>query len=105
MHQKRVLAMLFDMGTHPSELPVDYLSAREALLREADRIIGGLSPGKRESVRELVVEARRAGRLSRNARAFLDRATGSAFVADLLEAMLAEPAPLDALAGGSLLAD
>jgi hypothetical protein len=64
---------------------------RDALLHEADRIVAGLSPGRRESVREIVINAEKLGQLSAGGRAYLIRVTGTPFVADLLEAVLAEP--------------
>ncbi|GAA3555533.1 hypothetical protein GCM10022197_08370 [Microlunatus spumicola] len=63
-----------------------------ALVAEADRVVASLSPGRRESVREIVHDAARRGALSPSGRRFLDAATGSTLVADLLEAAVAESA-------------
>ena len=68
------------------------------LLAEADRIVASLSPGRRESVREIVINAQHRGHLDESARRFLLAATGSAFLADVLSEALAEtsvdaPAP------------
>jgi len=60
------------------------------LLAEADRVIGQLSPGKRESVREVVVNAANCGALDDRARTFLDRVTGSSLVSEVLLAVMAE---------------
>jgi len=60
------------------------------LLAEANRVIGQLSPGKRESVREVVVNAANRGALDDRARRFLDRVTGSSLVSELLVAVIAE---------------
>lgn len=61
-----------------------------SLLAEADRVVARLSPGRRESVREIVVNATTRGELNESARRFLDRATGSAFVSNVLAAAIAE---------------
>lgn len=83
---------------------------RQQLLVAADLIVARLAPGKRESVREILVNAKRRGFLSGSGRQYLDRVTGSSFVGDLLVAILAEayetPDTLEAadppgLAGGS----
>ena len=63
---------------------------REELLRRADRIVADLSPGRRESVREILINARNLGHLPADARSYLDGVTGSSFVGDVLAAALAE---------------
>jgi len=60
------------------------------LLAEADRIIAGLSAGKRESIREVVINAMNLGALSDSAHRYLDRTTGSPAVGDLLVICLAQ---------------
>jgi hypothetical protein len=57
-------------------------------LSEADRLIASLSPAKRESVREIVIDAARRGHVSDSARRFLNAATGSGLVADVLAAAI-----------------
>ena len=57
---------------------------------EADHIIAGLSAGKRESVREVVINAMNLGALSDSAHRYLERTTGSRAVGDLLVICLAE---------------
>jgi hypothetical protein len=63
--------------------------AERDLIVEADRIVARLSPGKRESVREIVIDAVRRGRLTPGGRLFIERVTETSLVADLLEAELA----------------
>ncbi|MFB2600335.1 hypothetical protein ACEXQE_21290 [Herbiconiux sp. P17] len=63
------------------------------LLAEADRIVASLSPGKRETVREIVVNALHRGFLDESARRFLLAATQSTFLADVLTEALAENGP------------
>jgi len=60
------------------------------LLAEADRIVAALPPGRRESVREIVVDATRRGYLPDSGRSFLDRVTGSGLLSDVLAAGIAE---------------
>ncbi len=60
------------------------------LLTEADRIVAALSPGKRESVREIVLDAIRRGLVTTSGRGFLDAATGSGLLADILAQAVAE---------------
>ena len=60
------------------------------LFAEADRVVAQLSPGKRETVREIVVDAARHGALSDRARHFVDTITGSSLVSEVLEAAIAE---------------
>ena len=60
------------------------------LVAEADRVVARLSPGKRESVREIVINAANRGVLDDSARAFLDRVTGSSLVSEILVAVMAE---------------
>ena len=64
----------------------------QQLLTEADRVVATLPPGKRESVREIVVDATRRGSVSESARRFLDSATGSPLVAEVLARAVAEGA-------------
>ncbi|WP_382306962.1 hypothetical protein [Herbiconiux sp. UC225_62] len=59
------------------------------LLAEADRIVAGLSAGKREAVREIVVNAVHHGSLDDGARRFLVAATQNTFLADVLTEALA----------------
>ena len=63
------------------------------LLAEADRIVAGLSPGRREAVREVVINAQHRGFLDEGARRFLVAATQSTFLADVLAEALAEMPP------------
>ena len=63
-----------------------------AALVEADRLVASLSPGRREAVREIVHDAARRRTVSTSARRYLDAATGSALVADVLESAIAEAA-------------
>ena len=63
---------------------------RSELLIQADQIVAALSPGKRESVREIMVDAVKRGTLVESSRRFLELATGSSFVADVLAAGIAE---------------
>jgi hypothetical protein len=64
----------------------------QRLLIEADRVVAALSPGKRESVREIVVDATRRGSVTGSARRFLDSVTGSPLVAEVLAQAVAEGA-------------
>jgi hypothetical protein len=63
---------------------------RDELLAAADRLVAGLSPAKRETAREVVIDAVHRGHLPQRSRAFLDSATGSPLVGDVLTAMLGE---------------
>ncbi|MDO9394994.1 MAG: hypothetical protein Q7T71_00465 [Herbiconiux sp.] len=55
------------------------------------RIMAALPPGRREAVREIVLDARHRGVLDGRARAYLRGATGSDVIADLIvEALAAE---------------
>jgi hypothetical protein len=63
---------------------------RQELLQEADRIVGALSPGRREAVRELVINTTRRGVLDDRARAFLDRASGGSLLSEVLAQAIAE---------------
>jgi hypothetical protein len=65
---------------------------RSELLAEADRLLATLSPGRREAVREIVVDAVHRGALPMAGRAFLARATGSTFLGDVLGEAIAERA-------------
>jgi hypothetical protein len=65
---------------------------RRELLIEADTIVTALSPGRREAVRELVIDATRRGVLDDRARAFLDRASGGTLLGEVLAQALAETA-------------
>ena len=67
----------------------------QRLLVKADRVIASLPPGKRESIREILVDARNHGVLSDHARLFLNRVTGSGFVADVLAVALAGASSLE----------
>jgi len=60
------------------------------MIAEADRVVARLSPAKRETVREIVVDATRHGELSDRARHFIDVITGSTLVSQVLEAAIAE---------------
>jgi len=66
----------------------------QRLLTEADRVVATLSPGRRESVREIVVDATRRGSVTESARRFLDSATGSPLVAEVLARAVAEGADI-----------
>ena len=59
-----------------------------APLSDADRLIASLPPAKKESVREIVIDAARRGHVSDSARRFLNAATGSSLVADVLAAAI-----------------
>jgi hypothetical protein len=65
---------------------------RAELLAEADRVVAALPPGRREAVREIVVDALGRGELPASGRAFIARATGSTFLADVLHEAIAEQA-------------
>jgi hypothetical protein len=65
---------------------------RRELLIEADTIVTSLSPGRREAVRELVIDATRRGVLDDRARTFLDRASGGTLLGEVLAQALAETA-------------
>lgn len=77
---------------------------KQERLAEADRIVTALAAGKREAIREIVVDATKRGHLTESARRFIDANTGSSVVADVLEEALAEPkagdAPPPSLAAG-----
>lgn len=62
------------------------------LLAQADQIIKALSPCRRESIREVVVDGIRRGYVSSASRAYLDRVTGSAAVGEVLVRAVAEMA-------------
>ena len=61
-------------------------------LAAVDRLLAGLSPGKQEAVREIVVDAVNRGHLPNGNRRVLDAATGSPMVGDVLTRALAERA-------------
>jgi hypothetical protein len=65
---------------------------RRELLVEADRLVAALPAGRRESIREIVIDAMGRGMLTDSSRAFLHRATGSTFLGDVLAAALEERA-------------
>ena len=65
---------------------------KSELLAEADRILAALSPGRREAVREIVVNAVHRGFLDERARGYLVAATQGPLLADVLTAALAEAA-------------
>lgn len=65
---------------------------RIELLQQADHVLSALPPGRREAVREVVVDAVHRGGLSPSNRAFLTRATGSTFLADVLSEAIDERA-------------
>ena len=69
---------------------------KQERLAEADRIVTALAAGKREAIREIVVDATKRGHLTESARRFIDANTGSSVVADVLEEALAEPKAGDA---------
>ncbi|MFJ3386010.1 MULTISPECIES: hypothetical protein [unclassified Curtobacterium] len=62
------------------------------LREQADRVLAGLPAGRREAVREIVVDAVHRGALTPTSRAFIARVSGSTFLADVLGAALAEHA-------------
>ena len=70
--------------------PADGTEQRGTLLAEADRVVASLSPGKREAVREIVIDATRRGLVTASARRFLDTASGSSLLSDVLTAALVE---------------
>ncbi|TDN45154.1 hypothetical protein EDF64_10377 [Curtobacterium flaccumfaciens] len=61
-------------------------------LEQADRELAALHAGRREAVREIVVDAVHRGELTPSSRAFIVRATGSTFLADVLTEAIAERA-------------
>ncbi|MCS5713036.1 hypothetical protein NVV95_00565 [Herbiconiux sp. CPCC 205716] len=63
---------------------------RHELLVEADAIVGALSPARREAVRELVINVTRRGVLDDRARSFLDRASGTTLLGEVLAQALIE---------------
>jgi len=65
------------------------------LLAEAGRIVGELSPGKRETVREITIDASNRGSLTESSRQLLHRMTGSSIVAEVISAAIdrADAAP------------
>jgi len=71
------------------------------MLAEADRVVASLSPGKRESVREIVVNTTSHGTLSEDARRFLDQVTGSPLVSGVLAAAVAGASRADQIEVGS----
>ncbi len=60
------------------------------LLQQADRVLAALPAGRREAVREIVVDAVHRGALTATGRAFIARVSGSTFLADVLTEALAE---------------
>jgi len=74
---------------------------RRELLIEADTIVTSLSPGRREAVRELVIDATRRGVLDDRARTFLDRASGGTLLGEVLAQALAETATRPAVTGSA----
>ncbi|WP_412163853.1 hypothetical protein ACNUCX_03790 [Curtobacterium flaccumfaciens pv. flaccumfaciens] len=60
------------------------------LLEQADRVLAALPAGRREAVREIVVDAVHRGALTPTGRTFIARVSGSTFLADVLCAALAE---------------
>ena len=65
---------------------------RAETLMQADRLLAALPAGRREAVREIVVDAVHRGGLPASGRAFIVRATGSTFLADVLGEAIAERA-------------
>ena len=65
---------------------------RAEILAQADQIVASLAPGRREMVREIVHDATMRGYLTPSGRRFLDSATGSSLVADVLAEGIAESA-------------
>jgi copper oxidase (laccase) domain-containing protein len=61
-------------------------------LEQADRELAALHAGRREAVREIVVDAVHRGELAPSSRAFIVRVTGSTFLADVLTEAIAERA-------------
>ncbi|MCS5732781.1 hypothetical protein [Herbiconiux daphne] len=55
--------------------------------------MAALSPGRREAVREVVLDARRRGCVDDRARAYLRRVTGADVIADLVAEALAAEQP------------
>ncbi|MCS5497779.1 hypothetical protein NY547_11075 [Cnuibacter physcomitrellae] len=58
------------------------------LLARADEIVASLSPGKRETVREIVINSVHRGAVDPSARRFLTAASGGPELADILTAAL-----------------
>lgn len=65
---------------------------RIELLEQADRVLAALHPGRREAVREIVVDAVHRGELTPSNRAFIARVSGSTFLADVLSEAIQERA-------------
>ena len=68
---------------------------RTDVLEQADRSLAALPPGRREAIREIVVDAVHRGGLPPAGRAFITRVTGSTFLADVLSDAIAERAGID----------
>lgn len=60
----------------------------KSLLRQADEIVARLSPGKREAVREIVINSVHRGLVDERARHYLTVASGGTELADILAAAL-----------------
>ena len=60
------------------------------LLELADAIVASLSPGKREMVREIVINSVARGDVDESARRYLTAASGGPELADILTAALRE---------------
>lgn len=60
------------------------------LLQQADRVLAALPAGRREAVREIVVDAVHRGELTVTGRAFIARVSGSTFLADVLSDAITE---------------
>lgn len=64
-----------------------------AMLAKADDIVASLSPAKRETVREIVINSVQRGEVVSSARRYLTAATGGPELADILSAALSSPQP------------
>lgn len=74
------------------------------LLEEADAIVAALAPGRREMVREIVIDSLRRGRVEESARRYLTAASGGPQLAAILTAALREQSvggPIEAGPNGS----
>ncbi|MFK3669385.1 hypothetical protein ACI2IX_04350 [Leifsonia aquatica] len=68
------------------------------LLAQADAIVASLSPGKREMVREIVVNSIQRGHLDESARRYLTAASGGPELSEILAAAL-QGLPADGITG------
>ncbi|GAA3207159.1 hypothetical protein GCM10017690_14870 [Microbacterium terregens] len=72
------------------DAPVHTETMSSESLAEADRVLAELSPGKREAVREIVIDTIRRGCLDPRARRYLATVSGSELVGNVLDAVVGE---------------